>query len=151
MRLLYLKDGIKRKAIRQIKEYPLKQFQSYQLWKKIVLNKLVEVKDKNLKLIWLDVCIFTMKTLQKLDWRPRYKNLTVDQTDLYFKYKSVIVTTSVEKGVELIQIFDHAVNQHNFARFLGLLSLKHDGQPFALYMDNLSVHKTKLVREVYEN
>lgn len=60
---------------------------------------------------------------------------------MYFGYRSVIAAVSAEKGVELLHIQNHAVNHVDFARYLGLLSLYNDGKPFALFLDNLAVHK----------
>ncbi len=57
-----------------------------------------------------------------------------------------MATVSEEKGVELIQIQDHAVNEIDFGRYLGNLSRVNNKQPFALFMDNLFVHKTELSR-----
>ena len=49
---------------------------------------------------------------------------------------------SEEKGVELIKIYDKAVDEIDFDDYLWCLSEKNDYEPMAILMDNLSVHKT---------
>ena len=63
---------------------------------------------------------------------------------------SIIAAVSAEKGVELIKLHDKAINKFRFSVYLNELSRVNDRLPFALYLDNLSCHKTELVRKVYE-
>lgn len=69
---------------------------------------------------------------------------------MYFGYKSVIAAVSAEEGVELLQIQNHAVNHIDFGRYLGRLSLSNDQNPFALFLDNLAVHKHDIVKKMYD-
>ena len=110
LRCLYLRHGIKRKKVASVKVYPQRHLASYHKWRQIILQKLKEVGDYGLKIIYLDEVNFTKRSLQTLEWSGKYSNLCVNQDDVYFGYKSVIAAVSVEKGVELIQIQDHAVN-----------------------------------------
>ena len=97
----------------------------------------------------MDETNFTKASLQTREWSCRYSNLAVDQAQVYTGYRSVIATVSEEKGVDLIEIFDHAINEFNFCRYLGNLSRTNNREPFALFLDNLTCHKTQLVRQMY--
>jgi len=44
-----------------------------------------------------------------------------------------------------------SINQEIFASFLKQTSIKMKGKPFAIFMDNLGVHRTHMVRDVMEN
>ena len=69
---------------------------------------------------------------------------------MYTGYVSVIASVSAEKGVELIKVYDSAINEYRFSVYVAELSRVNDRLPFALYLDNLSCHKTELVKKVYE-
>jgi len=69
---------------------------------------------------------------------------------VYSGYVSVIAAVSADKGVELIKLHDSAINEYRFSVYLAELSRVNDRLPFALYLDNLAVHKTALVKRVYE-
>ena len=58
-----------------------------------------------------------------------------------------IVALSLEKGYFHFQTFVKSVNQHKFIEFLKQVKLKIGNIPFAIYLDNLAAHKTKLVKE----
>ena len=48
-----------------------------------------------------------------------------------------------------MHIYDKAVKADDFVPYLKVLSRKMKKQPFALFMDQLNVHKAKLVKPVY--
>ena len=60
---LYRQHKIKRKAVKITKCYKEKHLASYQKWKEIVLQKLKEVADGGLKLVWLDEVNFTKRSI----------------------------------------------------------------------------------------
>ena len=129
-----------------MKCYPAKHLASYQKWQEIVLGHLRDAADRNLKLIWLDEVNFTKRSLQSVDWSARHTNMCVSQDQVYFGYRSVIAAVSAERGVELTHVQNHAVNHVDFGRFLGMLSLVNEGKPFALFLDNLAVHKHDIIK-----
>ena len=116
----------------------------------MLIDKLERVKAQRLKLMWLDETNFTKLSLQTTEWSRRLTNLSVDQREVYTGYRSAIATVSEERGVELVHIQDRAVNEYDFLRYLVNLSRVNDRKPFALFMDNLSVHKTGTVKLMYE-
>ena len=48
-----------------------------------------------------------------------------------------------------MQIYDSAVKAEDFAVYLRVLSRKLKKRPFALFMDQLNVHKAKIVKPLY--
>ena len=149
LRRLYLKHGIKRKRVVLAKVVPPRHAANYQEWQRIILRELAAAERNDLPVLFLDETNFTKASLQTREWSGRRSNLSVDQKEVYTGYRSVIATVSRERGVDLIHVQDRAVNEFDFARYLGLLSQTRGREPFALFMDNLRVHKTQLVRSMY--
>jgi len=149
LRRLYLRHGIKRKRVVLAKVIPPRHAESYQTWQRIIMKELAEADRTGLPVLFLDETNFTKASLQTREWSCQLSNLSVDQKEVYTGYRSVIATVSAERGVDLIHIQDRAVNEFDFARYLGLLSQKRGREPFALFMDNLRVHKTQLVRDMF--
>ena len=97
--------------------------------------------------MYLDEINFTKRSVLVRDWSRRNSNLAVDQKDIYTDYRSVIASMSEENGVGLISIHDSAITADDFVVYLKNLRRKHPKRPLALFMDQLAVHKTLLVKE----
>jgi len=97
----------------------------------------------------VDETVFSKASMKSLEWSRRRTNLQVDQEKVFTGYHAVIAAVSEENGVELIHIQDRAVNAFDFGRYLGNLSRANGGRPFALFMDNLSAHKTNVMKQMY--
>ena len=69
---------------------------------------------------------------------------------MYTGYHSVIASMSAERGFEVIKIYTEAIDAEKFKDYLERLRKKLAQLPLALYMDQLSVHKSKDVRPSYE-
>ena len=61
---------------------------------------------------------------------------------------AVIAGISYEAGQELIHIQSDAVDRNDFALYVKELHDKQNGQKIVLFLDNLSVHHTDVVKEV---
>ena len=61
----------------------------------------------------------------------------------------MIASMSAERGFEVIRIYTEAVDAEKFADYLERLRKKSGKLPLALYMDQLSVHKSKNVKPSY--
>ena len=85
-----------------------------------------------------------------MDWSNRWKNLAVDQRDIYTGYQSVIATVSEEQGLEKISIYPYAIDSEMFVEHLKWLREKHGDQPLAIYCDSLSVHKSKETKPFWD-
>jgi transposase len=61
----------------------------------------------------------------------------------------VIASCSEEDGIELLHIFNQAITNKEFIKYLRYLKRK-NRQRIALFCDQLSVHRSKEVKVVYE-
>ena len=67
--------------------------------------------------------------------------------DYYTAYRAAIVAVNSQMGIVSYQIYDSAVNENIFLKFLEKMSLAMGEQAFALYMDRLTVHRMITVKE----
>lgn len=58
----------------------------------------------------------------------------------------MIAAVSQDGGLEDYLIYPRSISTPQFIEFINKLSEKFGGQDFSIFMDNLSVHKTKLVQ-----
>ena len=66
----------------------------------------------------------------------------------YFQaYRAAIVAVNSSIGVVSYQVYNSAVNEAIFIEFLSKMSEAMGGEPFALYMDRLTVHRMLTVKE----
>jgi transposase len=77
-------------------------------------------------------------------------NLSVDQADVYQGYRAVVTTMTAEYGVGLTIIHNTAVNSNDFIDFLQALRRHFPNRLLALFMDNLTVHRSLTVKPYYE-
>ena len=60
---------------------------------------------------------------------------------------ALIAAISEDGGLEAYSIHPRSINAEDFIGFIKMLSAKFHGMEFSMFMDNLSVHKTKEVNE----
>jgi hypothetical protein len=70
--------------------------------------------------------------------------------DLYVGYRAVVAAVSSEQGFIYYEKDDTAVTKVSYHAFLQNLSAQMENAPFALYMDQLQIHKSKDTLKVYE-
>ena len=96
-------------------------------------------------MVYCDEVSFTKRAIQKKEWSARYTNIQINEKEYYVPYWSVIAAVSETQGLVLAKSHDSAIDRYDFKKFLKTLHHKMAREPFALYMDNLAVHKTKVV------
>ena len=116
-----------------------------------VLAKINEEKASGRKIIYCDEIVFSKVALQTKEWSVKNTNLTVDQEDVYRGFRTVIASMSEEAGFGLLHVNTEITNQDNFQDFLKDLRRTNKKTPLALFLDQLSVHKTKKVRELMQS
>ena len=72
----------------------------------------------------------------------------MDFKQYHRKTIATIACISERQGVELVQSFDKSVNVEKFIGFLKALRRQHPFLKMALFMDQLSVHKSNQVKDV---
>ena len=75
------------------------------------------------------------------------QNISVDLRRINIPCTAAIAAISFELGIVLNTPYLKSVNTDKFMLWLDLLRHEMKRQPFCLYLDNLSVHKTIRVRE----
>ena len=83
--------------------------QNFDYKRRELIQKIDQAKREGRKLMFLDEINFTKRSFLSLDYSCKGKNQQVDQERIYQGYKSVIVTVSVERGLELYNIYDKAI------------------------------------------
>ena len=86
----------------------------------------------------------------KTDWSARRVYPKTDIESFHRKTIATIAAISSEKGVEVVMNFDKSVNKECFVRFLKKLRQVNPYRRLALFMDRLSVHRTKVVKDEAE-
>ena len=102
--------------------------------------KSTRLRDK--KLVWIDEAVFTFNTFSTRAWSSKHSRITVCDADLQIKTIALIAAISEDYGLEAFAIHPKSINSENFVAFIQLLSLRFAGQEFAVFMDNLKVHKS---------
>ena len=64
--------------------------------------------------------------------------------------KAIIVGVSKEKGVDLVMVFEEAINREKFKIYLDNLRILYPTDKLCIYFDNLSVHRSWDVRNHME-
>ena len=83
--------------------------QNFDYKRRELIKQIDQVKREGRKLMFLDEINFTKRSVMSLDYSVKGQNQQVDQERVYQGYKSVIVTVSVERGLELYNIYDKAI------------------------------------------
>ena len=104
-------------------------------------------KKEGRKVVYIDETMFTRKAIKKLEWARKHENAEVDESLLNDKTYALLMGISVEEGVEQWRIFKKSVNTDKFLQYLEQVRKVHGDQPLALFMDNLSCHRTHKARE----
>lgn len=107
-------------------------------------------KEYDWKLVFLDEAVFTFNTFNTRAWASKYHSVEVKESSIRVKTQALVAAISEDAGLESYLITPRSITADSFIQFLKQLSDKQEKQPFALFMDNLSVHKTKKVMKVYE-
>ena len=107
-------------------------------------------KGEGRKIIYLDEINFTKRSVSLREWSQKNSNLTIDQKDIFIGYRSVIASITKGEGVGLRQIYGQAITAANFADYLKKLRARYPKRPLALFMDQLAVHKAKVLKPLYD-
>ena len=144
-----MKHGVKRKKVRQEKSSEYRSRSDYKYKCRALISELDEVRRERRMIIYLDEINFTKLSLPKLEWSKKHSNLAVEQADVYQGYRSVLACMTEGHGIENLTIQPHAFNGDDFETYLKSMRRKHNTKPLALFMDQLSIHKTPTVKPWY--
>jgi transposase len=106
--------------------------------------------ESNTPIIYLDETMFTFSTFRSKGWAHNRDRIKINDSDLKVQTLAVIAAISEDGGLIDYMIHPKAINSEIFVAFIQQLSQKLGGGDFALFLDNLSVHKTKDARHIFE-
>ena len=102
---------------------------------------------RDLKLVWVDEAVFTFNTFSTKAWAGRYSSIQVKDTELRLRTVALVAAISEDGGLEAYALHPRSISTAEFVAFVKQLSQRFGEAEFAMFMDNLQVHKTKEVLE----
>lgn len=105
--------------------------------------KRVRLRDK--KLVWVDEAVFTFNTFSTKAWSGKYTSIEIKDADMRVPTMALVAAISEDCGLEAYALHPRSISTQEFLSFINLLSDRFGGDEFAMFMDNLQVHKTKEV------
>ena len=115
-----------------------------------MVKELQHAYDNDLPVVYLDEVVFTKTSIGKRTWTNRGVHLVTDHSEFYSGFRTVIAAVSSAMGIILTDSEEVCTNEERFLKFIPKLSTCMGGEPFALYLDQLIVHKMKTVRAEYD-
>ena len=94
--------------------------------------------------------MFTVRTLPQKAWSAKNMPYAIDFKQVSPKSVAVIASISANRGVEVYNMHNRSINTTKFLVFIEDLRRKRWADDIALFVDRLSVHRTKAVRERLE-
>jgi hypothetical protein len=109
-----------------------------------------QMEESQTRVVYLDETVFTFRTFRSKGWAHRRDRIKVNDSDLKVQTLALIAAISEDGGLIDFAIHPRAINTDVFVAFVRQLSEKLGGGDFALFLDNLSVHKTKDAKLLFE-
>ena len=91
--------------------------------------------------------MITKSTIPKKEWSMNREHVEIDMKDLNRSNVAILAGVSLEFGVDLVMTFPTAINIPIFRTYLDLLRNKFFFDDLCIYMDNLAVHRSNLIKE----
>ncbi len=149
LRRLYKKHGIRFKYIQKIKKEVDLHNQVYRVLFEKMTELLQQAETDKMPVVFLDEAVFTFNTFSKKAWSGPNESITVRDHALKVKTQAFIAAITLEQGLISYSIIPKSIKTEEFKAFLYQLSDYFEGKPFAVFLDNLSVHKTNLSKDVF--
>jgi hypothetical protein len=150
IRRIYLKHKIRFKNIKRGKreiDFSEPHYLSLFHRMRALLNQMEESKTP---VVYLDETVFTFSTFRSKGWAHRRDRIKINDSDLKVQTLALIAAISEDGGLIDFAIHPRAINTEVFIAFIRQLSQKLGSNDFALFLDNLSVHKTKDAKLLFE-
>jgi hypothetical protein len=101
------------------------------------------MEESKTRVVYLDETVFTYSTFRAKGWAHRRDRIKVNDSDLKVQTLALIAAISEDGGLIDFAIHPRAINTEVFVAFVRQIAEKLAGEDFALFLDNLSVHKIK--------
>ncbi len=129
------------------KTYKPKKKKQMQAWKEEMALKIKECDSDGFKIVYIDETMFTRKAIHTEEYCLPSQNIEIQQKALNETTKALLMGISFEDGLEYSQIYEKSVDIPKFLDYLENLKKANKGQRIAVFMDNLSVHTSKISKE----
>jgi hypothetical protein len=150
IRRVYLKHRIKFKNIKRGKrEIDFTDSHYRALFHRMASN-LNQMRESKTKVVYLDETVFTFSTFKSRGWSNQRDRIKVNDSDLKVQTLALVAAISEEDGLIDFAIHPRSINTETFVAFVRQLSQKLAGEDFALFLDNLSVHKSGHAKLLFE-
>ena len=106
--------------------------------------------ESNTQVVYLDETVFTFSTFRSKGWAHNRERIRINDSDLKVTTLAVIAAISEEHGLIDYIVHPKAINTEVFVSFINQIADKLGAGDFALFLDNLSVHKTKDAKLAFE-
>jgi transposase len=105
------------------------------------------MRKSNTQVVNLDETMFTFSTFISKGWARNRERIRINDSNLRVTTLAVIAAISEEHG---LIVHPKAINTEVFVAFICQIAEKLGGGDFAIFLDNLSVHKTKDAKHLFE-
>lgn len=112
-------------------------------------SQLTSCQRNATRVVFLDEAVFSPATGPTRAWAHNNQVLTVDESAFNMKTQALIMAVSADRGVDHFRLYPRSVQTHHFLEFLEELALTNEGEPLAVFMDNMRVHHSKLAKARY--
>lgn len=146
---LYKKHNIRFKLIQRVKKVIDYSNPEYRSWFMRILDQLKRCKEEGMRVVFLDEAVFTFNTFRLKAWSSAYSCIKVNDFAVRVKTQALLAAVTLEEGMFEYAIHPKSIKAEEFQVFLRQLSGRFEGKPFAIFMDNLSVHKTNVSKELF--
>jgi transposase len=150
IRRIYLKHKIRFKNIKRGKREIDFSDPHYSSLFHCMHSLLHRVKESNTKVVYLHKTMFTFRTFRAKGWTHKRDRVRVNDSDLKVQTLALIAAIAEDGGLIDFAIHPMAINTESFVAFVRQLAEKLGGGDFALFLDNLSVHKTRPAKLLFE-
>ena len=137
---VYRIHKIKRKKIKKVKLIDPDKEVEYENWRKEIKEVVRKLKFKQYRIIYLDECIFTTKTLKSIDYTLLKTPHRIAQTSINQPVFALIFAISEENGLEHYRIYKKLIDYEKFNEYLDELYVANKHDNIAIFLDNLKVH-----------
>ena len=145
---VYKQHGIKKKKIRKTKIITEQHRQRIHEECLVAKRQLAEHKAQGYRIIYCDELCTTVSTIPSHAYSLKKQPLKIDLRQFSQRCVATITSFSAEAGMELVMNFDRSVDKPKFISWLKALRQRHPFRRLCLFLDRLSVHRSRDVAEV---
>eukprot|EP00347_Sterkiella_histriomuscorum_P011758 403371210 len=147
---IYRRNGITFKTVNRVKRVIDFTVPFYSNNLNYIYDQMQRAITNNIKFIHADEAVFTFNTFINKSWYKKYDNIEVYDQKVKVVTHAILAGISEDSGLESYVIHPRSIKREQYIEFLHKLREKYSNQQIILFVDNLSVHKTKESKKAYE-